>query len=104
MNGECPICYKFDSDLTNNLITKCKHVFCRKCIYSHLNNKTNCPICRSELDIKKDLKILTYTGPILEKIEINKKIYYVEYKEEGKIYDLDSKIVGEIKNEKYFFY
>ena len=43
---ECPICFE---DTTDNAETKCKHVFCKKCITSHLEIQTICPLCRSSV-------------------------------------------------------
>lgn len=43
---ECIICYENTSD---NVKTKCNHIFCRKCIGQHLQIKTDCPYCRTSL-------------------------------------------------------
>jgi hypothetical protein len=43
---ECPICFE---EKTNNIKTKCKHVFCKDCIVSHLERQNDCPLCRNFL-------------------------------------------------------
>lgn len=51
----CPICY---DDFTNPAITPCcSNKFCFDCITMVLNNKHECPLCKSELNIKNVLVI-----------------------------------------------
>lgn len=45
---ECPIC--FESSNSYDIIKKCKHKFCNKCLSKWLlENGHNCPICRLNL-------------------------------------------------------
>ncbi|CAN5664046.1 hypothetical protein BH23THE1_BH23THE1_28360 [soil metagenome] len=41
----CPICHEHYSDFSVEL--KCKHRYCRKCIFTWLNQQYTCPMCRS---------------------------------------------------------
>lgn len=51
---ECPICY----DNISNVMTKCQHFFCIKCIEKHYEkNNVNCPYCRSE-NYEHDLSMI----------------------------------------------
>lgn len=44
---ECVVCYE---DTSDNIKTKCKHIFCRQCIGTHVaTNKQDCPYCRTSL-------------------------------------------------------
>lgn len=46
----CSIC--LDTISLNNLsFTKCKHYFCRTCIYKSLKTSSKCPNCRRKIDI-----------------------------------------------------
>ena len=48
--GTCPICLcQFDDtdDVTWSLNKHCKHVFHRECSGEWLQNKEDCPVCRS---------------------------------------------------------
>lgn len=50
----CPICYDHIEKVT---LTKCSHIFCEECINEYTKGKTivECPMCRTQLDIKKDI-------------------------------------------------
>ena len=50
----CPICL----DATCTAVTKCGHIFCRKCISEHYNSKTSCPICKNESSITDVFRII----------------------------------------------
>eukprot|EP00002_Diphylleia_rotans_P018089 TRINITY_DN3504_c0_g1_i7.p1 TRINITY_DN3504_c0_g1~~TRINITY_DN3504_c0_g1_i7.p1 ORF type:complete len:109 (-),score=26.88 TRINITY_DN3504_c0_g1_i7:195-521(-) len=41
----CPICQ--DSEMTNPISLRCKHVFCEDCITQWFENNPTCPICRA---------------------------------------------------------
>ncbi|KAK1831796.1 putative SWI/SNF-related matrix-associated actin-dependent regulator of chromatin subfamily A member 3-like 1 [Podospora conica] len=43
---ECPVCME---NMTNPVITHCKHVFCRGCITKVVDLQSKCPMCRAEL-------------------------------------------------------
>ena len=43
---ECPICYLL---ITRPSITPCKHLYCKNCIETVLDNELKCPLCRSDL-------------------------------------------------------
>ncbi|KAI8369655.1 WD40-repeat-containing domain protein [Blakeslea trispora] len=44
----CPICQDLMKDV---YVTSCGHSFCHACIAVHLENQSDCPLCRSKLDI-----------------------------------------------------
>jgi hypothetical protein len=48
----CPICYS-KSNQDDVLFTECGHYYCIECVLTHLNYNNTCPLCRSELTIKK---------------------------------------------------
>ncbi len=45
---ECPICYE-NMEINNYIFTPCSHIFCVKCLATHLRQKQECPICRNHL-------------------------------------------------------
>lgn len=48
INDQCPIC--MDAAKTRKkIITKCQHIFHKKCIKKWLEKEENCPLCRKEL-------------------------------------------------------
>ena len=49
----CSICFSNNS----THFTKCNHYYCKTCIYTWLDIKSNCPLCRSFI-IKKELKTI----------------------------------------------
>ena len=50
----CGICYDVDS----NIITKCNHMICLKCLEQHLSRNSNsCPFCRTK-NIDKELTLI----------------------------------------------
>lgn len=55
----CPICV----DDVMEIKTKCNHKFCKKCYYENIprkDNIINCPLCKTEINIKTDeAKIIT---------------------------------------------
>ncbi len=53
---ECSICLGKES----NIITKCKHQFCKDCIdeWCNKNTKMNCPNCRAKLSKYKVFSII----------------------------------------------
>lgn len=44
---ECPVCF---DNLTNPVVTHCKHVFCHGCISRVISLQGKCPMCRNKLD------------------------------------------------------
>lgn len=52
-NEHCSICL---CNISNTAITKCGHVFCKKCIMSSLKYNPKCPLCRTGLT-NKDIYI-----------------------------------------------
>ncbi|CAI2355528.1 unnamed protein product [Caenorhabditis sp. 36 PRJEB53466] len=42
----CTVCH---GDMTNPIKLECKHVFCKVCIETWLDQKTTCPMCRAEV-------------------------------------------------------
>jgi hypothetical protein len=45
---ECPICLSIITDL---ITTKCNHHFCNNCLNKSLENKPDCPLCRTNLSL-----------------------------------------------------
>lgn len=45
IDKDCKICYKSDQD--DFAITRCGHIFCKKCISTCIITKFQCPICRT---------------------------------------------------------
>jgi len=45
---ECPICLD-KIDYINIIITECLHIFCYKCLLTHLKHNDTCPLCRRYL-------------------------------------------------------
>jgi SNF2 family DNA or RNA helicase len=50
----CPICYDVINKVT---LTKCSHIFCEDCIRTYIKGKSTveCPMCRTQLNVKKDI-------------------------------------------------
>jgi len=80
--GSCPICYEditvlqYDNNKTkpraNMTTTPCGHSFCYECLSKHLEKKNKCPICRTQISNKSNLKsVSVYDGCYLinEKVE-----------------------------------
>ena len=68
-DGECPIC--FECPLDDPLQTPCRHLFCRECILDILQQKSQCPMCRSTVN-PKDLKKPRNDGVDGEELNENK--------------------------------
>jgi hypothetical protein len=51
LDEDCTICYSTINDPI--LIPCCQNVFCGKCIMKWLDNKKNCPMCRSNVNVKE---------------------------------------------------
>lgn len=72
IEDSCTICLENLSDEIIEL--KCKHVFCKECIYKHLQEYSKtCPICRTEIDESKK---------VINNVEnshyINNMAYYID--------------------------
>lgn len=51
LNGKCCICFE---DLNKPVMEpNCNNIFCGSCLLSWLKDKKTCPLCRTEIDIKK---------------------------------------------------
>jgi len=107
----CPICI---DDFTNPIITPCcNNKYCFNCITMAINNKPNCPSCRSNLEISKLLVLsnkkkngkdgkyteslttnskLTSNITYFEKIEIikSKSLENTKYENMEKIFELNN--------------
>lgn len=51
--AECPVCCE-DTEIFNQTITNCKHIFCKKCINTirqntSINQYIKCPLCRKSI-------------------------------------------------------
>lgn len=57
MNNDCPICYEKIGD-TNFTITSCGHKFCNPCLFKHMDNNNECPMCRTEFTTKPRKEII----------------------------------------------
>ena len=60
----CPICLEeINGDIT---ITKCKHIFHYKCLAQNIKNyeKTECPICRSDVKTGRKKEVVNRVNPI----------------------------------------
>ncbi|CAI2376404.1 unnamed protein product [Moneuplotes crassus] len=57
----CPICSEV---LIYPVSTKCKHIYCSKCIHTHLEQEEekSCPVCRTELVMEK------FNPPVIKKL------------------------------------
>ncbi|CAI2376266.1 unnamed protein product [Moneuplotes crassus] len=65
----CSICSEV---LIYPVSTKCKHIYCSKCIYTHLEQaeEKSCPVCRTELVMER------FNPPVIKKLcEIVEKKY-----------------------------
>ncbi len=51
----CAICLLNISNV-NNCITPCGHRFCLTCLLQSLHNLNTCPLCRSQIENKRDSK------------------------------------------------
>ena len=53
-NEECSICYEIFTNVKQMyILDKCNHIFCKKCIFHHMNINEHikniyCPLCRTE--------------------------------------------------------
>lgn len=67
----CSICFSNNS----THFTKCNHYYCKTCIYTWLEIKSNCPLCRSFIT-KNDVKTITnpkYTVKTRSKTLLSRK-------------------------------
>ena len=46
--SECPICKEPLGTITT-CTTPCGHQYCMECLVTHMQTKTNCPLCRAEI-------------------------------------------------------
>lgn len=72
-NEECPICFnKLEKD--SYIITKCCHIFCKKCIIHHIVIGDNdfCPYCRNNCLSLEDIFILPIENELLDELCILK--------------------------------
>jgi hypothetical protein len=51
----CAICF-LDISNINNCITSCGHQFCLTCLLKSLNYLNTCPLCRTEIENKRQSK------------------------------------------------
>ncbi|CAA7050908.1 unnamed protein product [Microthlaspi erraticum] len=54
----CPICM---CPLTEEMTTKCGHIFCNKCIRSAISIQPNCPACRKKVTPKDLIRVFLPT-------------------------------------------
>ena len=54
---ECCICLEDIQVKKNQIKTKCEHTFHKKCIQKWITKKTNCPMCRENIDVTTRKKI-----------------------------------------------
>ena len=69
----CAICCE---ELTNVVLTKCSHIFCKACMDSFINANPNniiCPLCRTRLDRTTDI------GYTIEHKNVNKNSQYYKH-------------------------
>ena len=52
-DNTCPICLDTIGE-SNSCNTSCNHSFCLSCLYTSLQNKVSCPMCRKELVPKNE--------------------------------------------------
>lgn len=48
-DDDCPICME-PLGKTNCCTTECGHKFCLRCMLKHAQTKSNCPLCRADID------------------------------------------------------
>jgi hypothetical protein len=46
---DCPICLENTSNHKDIIVTDCNHCFHKRCLFKHLLNIENCPICRKNI-------------------------------------------------------
>jgi len=62
---ECSICYeRIEDGEKNTVVTKCGHKFCLSCLLMHLSKDNRCPLCREEIEEKRQ-KISNILTPIM---------------------------------------
>lgn len=59
-NTECCVCFE---NTTDNIVTHCGHIFCRKCMGNHLLRNDNCPYCRQSVDTFRYVGVQTKIIP-----------------------------------------
>ena len=53
-DSDCPICLeKIMNKQKDIVVTNCKHCFHKRCLFNHLLNIENCPICRNRIYVDK---------------------------------------------------
>ena len=52
-DSDCPICLEKICNNKDIIITNCKHCFHKRCLFKHLLNIDNCPICRTMIFVDK---------------------------------------------------
>ncbi|KAJ1440383.1 Zinc finger, RING-type [Sesbania bispinosa] len=50
----CPICM---APLTEEMSTRCGHIFCRKCIRTAINAQGKCPTCRKKVTMRELIRV-----------------------------------------------
>ena len=69
----CVICFE---TLTKPTITRCKHIFCNKCILEWLKHRNQCPCCRKRIS-KDSMTILSQNVSAAEHNILLKELKYV---------------------------
>ncbi len=62
---DCMICldqFKYEDSIK---MLMCLHIFHPKCIMEWLDNKAQCPICKFEVESKKDMLLTLKTGQVI---------------------------------------
>lgn len=94
-NGfECPICFQL---IENVVETKCGHLFCKKCLKTHLQNKEKCPICRKDV-YDEDYHVSSFMDRKIKSIEL-----HCPHKKEGCLFKNEYSLVLEHTNSKCEF-
>lgn len=50
---ECPVCFEH---LTQPMLTKCGHTFCKDCLEECINRRHECPHCKSPLELSEAIR------------------------------------------------
>lgn len=74
---ECSICYeRMEDGEKNTVITKCGHKFCLSCLLMHLSKDNRCPLCREDIEEKRQ-KTVNLLTPIMAHEIINDELEYL---------------------------